>query len=413
MNPLEVITLKSLGLVSNKKKDINHISESYEKHFDVNVTNESINGSYTYDLNILELNECIIKMMEAFKKRRFEELEKIKAEETYKISSPQYPIERNHSIETLKKVDKEIKDLIDNARKNEYITKVTPILIQYRDLGILKKYVTFGKGVQMNHNEDIDKKILRFSIIEKYLEIAKKYAEINIYRKSLVKGCTLCGFDVSDIESVENENVICPNCNMEITDIVRYKTDSTNSKKSASNYEGRINFMNELHRFQGRPTKSKIPANLPDLLDNHFRTKGFPTGNEIKSNPALFKKTSKDLMYVSLKSIGMTGLYKDINLICHLYWGFELKNLENLEPQIMERYDIIDKVYEGLKDDRSSSLNTQYELWWILDSLDFPCYPSDFKIPKTAEIFQYHERMREQISKLLNWKYVPLNYMSI
>ena len=416
MKSLDLITLKSLGLISSsgKNKDSNYITEPYQKNYNITVNDESINGSYTYDLNILELHDCILRILENLKKKKIDELRRVEAEEKYKITSPQYPIERNHSIETIKRVELELKDLEGGIKKNEYITKVSPILNEYKNLGTLKKHMTFGRGIQIGHSENIDKKLQRFSIIERYLQIANKYMEINIYRTPSMKGCTLCGYDISSIESIENENIICPNCNMEITDISSHKNESTsNDKKSVSNYEGRVNFINELHRFQGKPTKSKIPPNLSESLDEHFRKKSFPIGDSIKSDKRLLKNTSKDLMYIALKSIGMAALYKDINLICHLYWGYELINLENLESQIMERYDMIDKIYETLKDDRSSSLNTQYELWWILDSLDFKCYPTDFKIPKTSEIFQYHEKMREKISKILNWKYVALNHMMI
>jgi len=402
---IDTVTLKSLGLIKQRVQ---------EKNFEICVNTDSITGSYTNDLNILELNECVLKIIEYVKKKKLIELEKIKNDETYKISGKQYAIERNHSIELLKSIDKDITAYEQNIKKTEYISKASSILNEYKIVGTLKKYVTFGKGEDDNTVEDVNKKINRLSLIEKYLDVTKKYVDINIYRKSTIKGCTLCGYDISEIESVENENIICPSCNIEITDIVRFKNETNNNiKRATSNYEGRLNFINELHRFQGRPIKSKIPNNLTELLDTHFIKKGFPICNVIKNNPKLLKETSKDLMSVALKAIGLSSLYKDINLICNLYWGYDLVNLENLESQIMEKYDSIDKVLEDIRDDRSSSLNTKYELWWILSLLDYQCVVSDFKIPKTPEIFQYHEKKREQICKILNWKYVPLNYMSI
>ena len=405
---MEKLTLKSFGLLKSK------VIDKSEKNFEINVNLDCITGSYTNDLNILELNECVLKIIEHVKRKNLEHLERTKIEETYKISGKQYAIERSHSIELLKNIEKEMKEYDQNIKRIEYIGKVNNILHDYKNLGTLKKYVTFGKGQDNNTTEDINTKINRLSLIEKFLDITKKYVNINIYRKSVTKGCILCGYDISEIESIENENIICPNCNTEITDIVRFKNETNNSlKKYTSNYEGRLNFMNELHRFQGRPIKSKIPNNLTELLDSHFIKKGLPIGNIIKNNSNLLKDTSKDLMYVSLKAIGLSSLYKDINLVCNLYWGYDLLNLENLESLIMDKYDTIDKVLEDLRDDRSSSLNTQYELWWILSSLDYPCIASDFKIPKTPDIFQYHEKKREEICKILNWKYVPLNYMSI
>lgn len=413
MNGLDVITFKSLGLISNKKKDVDRITESHERNFEIKVNSSSIFGFYIHDLNILELNDCVLRIMENKKKHRIEELEKVRLEESYKILMPQYPIERKYSLVLLKNTVVELEGYANNTNLNEYISKVTPILNDYKILGSLKTFVTFGRSTQFNTAESVERKVIRFSLIEKYLEIANKYIEINVYRKSISKGCMSCGYDISNLESIENENIICPNCNLEITELTKPKGESSNIKKNASNYEGRVNFINELHRYQGKPTKSKIPDNLTELLDNHFRKKNFPIGNDIKANPSLITKTSKDLMHTALKTIKLSTLYKDINLICHLYWGYKLINLEDLESQIMEKYDLIDKVYEGLKEERSSSLNTQYELWWILSTINYSCDISDFKIPKTPDIFNYHEKMREKISKVLNWKYTPVNYMTI
>ena len=413
MSGLGLLNLKSIGLISNKNTDSNQITESYTKNYSIDVSQNSVIGSYTYDLNILELNDCCLHIIDAIKIKKLEMLEKLKSVETYKIGFPQYTVDRNTSIKLLEKINAEIIEFNNNTKKFEYIFKVSPILNEYKTIGILKKYITFGKGLQMTHSENSEKKLLRFSIIERFLDIARKYVDLNIYRKSTCKGCVSCGYDISSLESSENENIICPNCNIEITDISGVSSDSGVTKKSTYNYEGRINFINELHRFQGNPGKSKIPTNLLEILDNHFITKGFPTRKHIKNNPSLLKKTSKDLMYVALKAIDMSSLYKDINLICNIYWGYDLINLENCETQIMEKYDLIDKVYEEIKDDRSSSLNTQYELCWILTMIKFPCSPSDFKLPKTVEIFNYHEKMRERICTQLGWSFVALNYISI
>ncbi len=413
MEFLGLITFKTLGIISNKN-DIDRNTEPYEKNFEINVSDDMISGSYTHDLNILELNECVIKIMDSYKMKRLIELEKIITIESYKVQSPQYIVDRNSSLNKLKDAEIEIDDFKNDIKKNEYINRVIPILNEYKIIKPLNIYVTFGKGVRMNHSEDIIKKLQRFSLIERYLNVATKYVSINIYKKSTSKGCTLCGYDISNIESIENENIICPNCDMEITDISKSKGDNlTVIKKSSSNYEGRVNFVNELYRFQGKPTKSKIPPDLHEILDKHFIKRRFPTGNDIRSKPELLKKTSKELMYMALKEIKMPALYKDINSICNSYWGYELLNLERLEPDIMNKYDKINEVYEILKDDRSSSLNTQYELWWILDLLDYPCSPSDFKIPKTPDIFNYHETMRKKICDNLGWPYKSLDYISL
>lgn len=411
---MDLITLKSFGVIPTKKKVISQSVN--EKNYDVIVEKDRIVGHYTNDLNLVELHNCVLKIMDTQKKEKLEKYQKLKLEEEYKISKPQYPIERKESLNIIQKIKSKTDDYTNDTKKKEYITRASPIINEYVNLGPLKIYVMLGKNMNVQNEEQLDNRLYRFTLIEKYLDIASNYVNINIYKKSLIKGCISCGYNVTSSNVSDNGNIICPNCNIEITQLSDGYGSSENgssSKKGQINYEGRTNFYKELSRHQGKLKSSKVPNNLTDLLDEYFKMKNFPLGIEIKNNPDLLKLTSKELMYKVLKYLGFSKLYKDINLICHLYWGWKLVNIEELETQIMEKYDIIHKVYEEIKDNRTSSLNTQYELWWILDMMNYPCSPSDFKIPKTLEIFDYHEKKREQICKRLGWPFEPLNFNSI
>lgn len=419
MNALGLITLKSFGITLNKPKDVevtektNFNKEEPEgSNNEIIVSKNSIIGYYNTDINLLELNIQILKIIDLINTANIEHNEQIKDSELYKIKLRQTKNERETSLRIINKSNEEIQQGKSNIMRTKYTAAVSEILSEYSKIGVLKQYITFGKGI-VTHNieETKEKRYSRLILIEKFLDIANNYVNINISKKNNHIGCPACGFPLPKIDSNDGDNPTCIRCETEIVQLSTFIPDNESipTKKTGPVSEGRNNFIKDLSRYQGKLKNSKIPANLKQLLDDYFNMITFPTGDTIKSNSDLLKKTNKDLMYSALKNIGMSKLYKDINLVCHMYWGWELINLEEIEDEILKRYDQIYEVYDVIKldhkDKRSSSLNSQYVLWWILDSMDFDCSPSDFKIPKTPEIFEYYEKTREQISGELGWNY--------
>ena len=113
--------------------------------------------------------------------------------------------------------------------------------------------------------------------------------------------------------------------------------------------------------------------------------------------------TSKDLMYSALHDVVLAQYYEDVNLICHVYWGWKLQDVGHLEDAIMTDYDRSQMIFEQHKGSRKSCLNTQYRLWRHLARRGHPCKSKDFKIVKTPEIVDFHESMWKIICRELNW----------
>jgi len=409
---MNFITLKSFTSVTkNESVKGNSIPEKSERSYNIKVNKNSIIGSYSNDINLIELNKCILDIIDTTTNESLINWKQIKTEEEYKVSQAQFKVERANSLNLIKEADAKIIECSSDSPKNNYMKEISDVLENYKRLGPIKKYVTFGKNINYNNiEENYDKMIYRLSIIEEFLDISKKYVNINICKTISEKGCSSCGYDLSDVRSYGYENVICPVCAVESIELIKFKNTSENvNKKSPTQYEGRDNFKKGLAKYQGKSKNPKIPPNLVESLDRYFKERDLPTRFDIQNNPKLLEKTNKDLMMRALKFLGFTSSYKDINLICHLYWGWKLINLDSLETKIMNYYDQINEVYETIKGDRHSSLNVQYELWWILTLVEHQCKPSDFKMPKTQEIFEYHEKKREEISKILGWEYKPLN----
>jgi len=413
MDGLGLITLKSFG-INNFKKKINEVipegsekTDKSEKTYDVAVLENNIEGTYSTDLDLIELDLNVIKLIDKKKRHELAKWEKIKKDESYKVTKRQSKIDRVSSLELIKNSDKILAIHISDQYKKEYISRVSPIINEYRNLGTIRTYHSFNNNV--NIEESIDRKRYRLGLIEDFLNIASKYININISKKDISTGCSSCGYDISKLEEHETDSFTCPNCYVEIVKMVGVVSSSQETGKKVSTGDSKINFVKDLNRFQGKFKNTKVPPNLIELLDIYFTEHNFPIGTEIKSSPELLKKTSKELMYKALKTVGMSKFYKDVNLICNLYWDWELINLDDLETKILERYDIINEVFEKMKDDRSSALNTQYELWWILTDLGYPCDAKEFKVPKTEEIFNYHEKKRHEICDQLGWNFTSLS----
>lgn len=413
MDSLGLITLKSFSKISEtKKSDIKNTN--VEKSYNVSIGKDSICGSYNSDLNLIELNECIIKMIETKSNEKLSHYKKIKEEEEYNIKKPQSKVERGKSLKLIHQSIENMKECDEQFLMKRYQSEIKAVLDDYTRIGVLKQHVTFGSKIRFNQQgESIDKRMVRFSIIKEFINIASRYVQLNIYNNITINNCS-CGYNLSSIElvNVDGDMMTCPNCNTEFMgfgDNSSSLDNPSSNKKKNNNYDGKINFSKELARLQGRTKNTKFPPNLMDLLDEYFTKNNNPVGFDVRNDVNLLRKTSRDMMNAALKSLGLPKLYKDVNLICHLYWGWELINLEALEGKIMDVYDQIYTVFDKIKNDRSSSLNTQYTLWWILNVVGCNHPTSSFKLPKTPSILEYHEKKREEICLELGWSFSPIN----
>ena len=109
-------------------------------------------------------------------------------------------------------------------------------------------------------------------------------------------------------------------------------------------------------------------------------------------------------MLKALKDIGCSGFYDHLNVILNEMWGWLLPDISHLEDQIMEDYDVSQRVYETLPKDRKSSLNSQFRLYKHLRRLGFPCKSKDFRIPATHDILEFHNTIWAKICEILDWE---------
>lgn len=415
---------------------------------DLKVTNklydlpERITGTYTDDYNILEVHECILKQFSLSKERKLQQLGKKLEAEKKKVIQPQTYIDRKKSLKLIEDVEKEISDIKGDIHLKKYLEEVELYISSYRQLGPIPKVIIFKNeatkieksphqdtniidettpptpidtGSMIATSKEIDESVskkYRHMLITRYLEIAQKYIQIDVIREiSSENTCDSCGVSL-DEATVDDSGILKCTCGVMTYTISKqpaYKDSVRISTSSRNSYEDKENFIKTVMRFQGKQN-NRIQLTLFNEFDAFFSSYGLPIGEEIKKRPLDERGrrigTDKAMMYKCLQETGNAALYEDINLILHSYWGWDLPNISHLEDRLFSDYDKSQRIYESIKNDRSSCLNTQYRLFKHLQLLNYPCKSNDFKIIGTRDILEYHEMIWEKICRKLGWTFI-------
>jgi len=373
---------------------------------------DRIYGEYIYDYNILNIHRIILKKFQQDKNNNLADLETKLNIETIKIHQKQTLTERKHSRNKIQNLENKIIKYNEDTDKKNYLTVAKPLIKAYKKIKPISTIISFTNN---KINDDIkceesqDEQNYRHKIISKYLEIARKYICIDLIRKN-PETKTCC--DEPDIFTDESGSDVCNNCGLEKINIVKtqFYSDSSRLNNSKNNYEDRANFVKVLMRFQGKQI-NKPGKELYERLNEYFLERGLKSSEEYNAMPLLQdgtkEGTSREMMFEALSNIGCSGHYDDINLICSIFFGWELPNISHLEDAIMQDYDDFQKVYENLPDleGRKSSLNSQWKLFILLLRRGYPCKSKDFKIPTTPSILEYHKIKTQQVYEVLVWEY--------
>ena len=329
-----------------------------------------------------------------------EELKKL----TEKINGRQKIIERENTISNIKQLKKEIQRISTGEKLTEYINKTKNILDAYKSLPKKPKIIMFGKKTEHKEMDDETKK--RLQIIDSFLDEASNYMQLELIRKNSVRTDTcVCGESLSKLAENEDGLLICPNLDCGIVHNVVITTkmpkDGARVSTCSSPDEDSIeNFLRAFIRYQGLQTDKPNPE-LYDQLDDYFvRHKRFK-GEIIRSmptDPSTGRKgdTNHQMLLFALYEIGQTCYYEHINLIGHIYWGWELPQVSQYKDRIISDYLKTQKVFRQIpieEKNRTSSLGTQFRLWRHLQLAGHKCSMSEFKIAENPDSINNHNRL--------------------
>jgi len=413
--------LKSFNIYLTNEDNVESVNEYSD------TLPDKIEGTYKYDFNIMDIHRLILKRFQYQKEHDVRKLaEELRVEEE-NINQRQNMVERKTSLRAINRLRKKIEDIMADRSFREYIQKITPLIDSYNMLGSISKIVSFAKKrSEEDSEEDVPEdqydQQKRHQVILDFIEIARKYIQIDLIRE--VKegnNCPTCGIKLDEsMSSMDDDGVsVCPKCGIERISVVRnrFYHDNARTNNSGNNYEDRGNFKKVLLRYQGKQS-DKPPVELYEKLEAYFIENEIPkidlngikfvTPEQIRSMPInmMGEKTgtSRSLMYKALKEIGNSDYYDHINVILNEMWGWALPDVSYLEDKVMKDYDTSQRVYEVLPKDRKSSLNSQFRLFKHLRRLGHYCKSTDFRIPTTHDILEFHNTMWSKICEILDWE---------
>ena len=350
--------------------------------------------------DILQLDEKIKRLIQDEAKNidkyknRMEEITKL-------LSDKSLPYRKKKEIEEEKKVlDTKIKDLETNNMFSEYICISQKIISEYMQLLLVPVNISFfGKKKE---SSDVDEK--KEDLLEKFLDIAKKYIPIKTYKKEIKKKTSCeCG-NSSDFTYTEN-TITCEVCGIE-TSIYTIQTnfkdiDRVNLSQKYK-YSKRVYFRDTVNRYEGKQNK-KIDKKVYDDTENWFVKHNLLVAGETFHEK--HSKITKDHLYMALSETGHNLHYEDINLLHNQFTGIPCPDISHVRNEIFEDFDKVMSVYETMDVDRVNSLNSQYILYQLLRRRKVKVNVNDFGMLKTRERLLEYDEIFKQIAASLEFTF--------
>jgi hypothetical protein len=363
-----------------------------------------ITGTYNENYNIIYVDEIIRKKLYQEKFSHLQGLRyRYKSLETI-ASKPQTYVMREKTLDEMRKIQEEIKQIETGAKLRTYNERVQATLQEYRKCSNKVKTVIFDFEDDEKYEEFDDDVRHRLSLIDKFLDIASDYIEIDVIRINNRPAdiCAGCGISLAKVATNDDDTQRCPNCQTEhnIINLAKMAKDGARINTTSTTEDESIdNFMRAFIRYQGlqpeRPDDS-----LYDDLDAYFIRHDRSSGEEIRKLPLNSRgrrgDTDHKMLWTALSAIGRSEYYEDTNLIGHLYWGWTLPDVMHLKERIIAKYLKTQKVYYQIPPEergRNSSLGTQYRLWRHLQLEGHECYMDEFKIAENPESIRTHHRL--------------------
>ena len=379
----------------------------------LNFLDDCIEGIYDDDLDIYKIHEHIIEHLQEDKSEEIENMYETLSKYNEKLNRPITRVDRIYTEKCKEKLIGKIKQLEQNNELYKYMKSVDNILDQYNKIGPLYKIINLSS---ISPKTDVEQLNYRKKIIDEYIKRASKYYKLNIERRKR-KGryCSSCDTCLDDV-MCSNGTIVCPKCFVTQVQIIQnaYLSDGVKvNSLSRNNYISRENFKNIMLRFCGG-MNIQFPENLFDNMEKYFlsiqymfdKTYTFEDIRLMDKNE-YGQRGPFDVSDIrsALQKLGYEEHYPDAYYIGHLMWDWNKPNIDNIFKQIMDDYDVIDKIQEQIKHKygKSSSINSYLLCYRLLRKNGFKCKVNDFKIIETDAILRKYEKMTKEIYSIAGW----------
>ena len=311
--------------------------------------------------------------------------------------------------DNIKNIEKKIKDIKNRDSLNFYLLESADIINKYKKILKTPLKTSFtGKCKTANNKKD--------EIINKYLEIARKYINIDFNentKKSKIR-CNNCE-NKKSFNIIDNSIYICLLCGSQ-QEIILHTSCYTDVDRinisSKYTYDRKVHFRDCINQYQGKQNSTIDNKVYVDLLDQ-FEKHHLLVGNKDDKTELRCKNIKKQHIYIFLKELGYSKHYENVNLIHYNMTGNKPDNITHLEERLLDDFDILTEYYDKnfkTKDgfSRKNFINTQYVLYQFLMRYKHPCNKEDFTILKTVDRKSFHDDITKKCFQELGWNHTPL-----
>lgn len=303
---------------------------------------------------------------------------------------------------TVKELEEHIQNIETNTSLHFYIAETALFLEKYKEILKAPIKVNFmGKAVKNNKEKN--------KIINEYLEVARKYVNIEIPKQSSEKEkivCTNCQ-NKKDFDIVDMNTYICSVCSVQqviMKNVSSYKDIDRINISSKYMYDRKIHFRDCINQYQGKQN-STIEQKVYDDLEKQFELHHLLVGDENVPKKQRLKNITKEHLSIFLKELDYTKHYENINLIHYNLTGIKPDDIGYIEDKLLEDFDTLtdlyDKVFKNIN--RKNFINTQYILYQLLMRHKHPCKEEDFTILKTIDRKVFHDDIFRILAEQLGW----------
>jgi len=352
---------------------------SVDKMVSLKIIND-INSSFKFDTDIARLEKEVACGTNLVKIKTASEIRDRLIVEKLNLCNPQRIVEYRKRAEVYLKRYREIKS--------------TPRKFDLYNPDIDE----FGRKIYIPTEEDYQ----RIDVIVKYLNLVNEYIPVIIrctgYKPSNISTlCHDCGCNLSDYVTVKSGSIECPFCGKVCylgSRIITNKMNKCTQKHHNSEYEDLSTFVKTIEHFQGKIIPKISFETLEADLDEHFSKIGIDCGAKIRAQPNTpdGKKvgTNLELMVTALKERNY-DCYDEIYFICNIYWGWIPHNISHLIDKLTDAFIKVQYVWQTLTIEergRKSNIPARLILCELLRIFDYPCFRSDFKLPKNVDKYK-------------------------
>lgn len=344
-----------------------------------------------------------------------------------------------HKLDEYLNTEKKILDLLKNDYNLSYRIlhdlrqDLNEIRLQIKFIKFFKFYFIETREVLENYIQIIKTPIInsffkpkqncsiKLKLISEYTEIIRPYKKILKYVPQecfsahiLQASPTKCENCQSELGYYLDDNVsICCKCFTEKIRIVSVSSFSDNNRINIANkytYDRKVHFRDCINQYQGKQN-TFIPQEVYDHLENaliSYRIIDVNTNDDGKIIKN-FDKVKLCHIYMVMKNLGYTKFYDDVILIHSNMTGKPAKNIEHLEEQLMQDFDLILMEYTNcFKYLDRKNFNTQYVLFQLLKRHNHPCDEDHLVMLKTNERKLFSDKVCKTIFKKFGWNYTSI-----